>query len=170
MAICTLLCAVSCPDGFYYMPFKESEEGMNAASFYLDGEPFRSESSRSCHMYKDSLGTSFTLTVRCKSDLHSGTYADLHISMQTEPGTQITKDTDYNITGPQPETETETEGTPEEAGFTRISIGNMQAKSGWIRFRSFGGKLAAGNFELAFEDDDFVGHTVLYGNFDARMQ
>lgn len=169
--MCTLLCAVSCPDKFYYMPFKESEKGMNTASFYLDGEPFRSENSRNCHMSTDSLGTYFTLTVRCRSDLHSDTYADLRISMRTDPAKRIKKDSDYTIT-PYIEADplTGTEGTPEEAEYTRISIGGMYARSGWIRFRSFGGKLASGNFELVFEDDDFVEHTVMFGNFDASMQ
>lgn len=160
MAMCTLLCAVSCPDGFYYMPFKESDEGMETASFYLDGEPFRSEGRNHFYASTDTLGNTFSLTSRCRSDLHSGTYADLRISIDLDTLQVISPAKDYQITP-----YTGTEGPQKE--YVRVSIGNMYAKSGWIRFRTFKGKQASGNFEFVFEDEDFVGHTVMFGNFDA---
>lgn len=171
MALCILLCAVQCPQqDLYYMPFKESGNGMNTASFYLDGEPFRSERQAGYHASGDSLGTRFSLTCRCSSDLHSETWADLRISMVPDPGETLSTKKDYRITPyVMPDPAAGIEGTPAETSYARISIGNNYAKSGWIRFRSHKGKYASGNFEFVFEDDDFVEHTVLYGNFDAFM-
>ena len=40
-----ILATSSCQD-MYYMPFKDSDSGKGAASFYLDGEPFKTESNR----------------------------------------------------------------------------------------------------------------------------
>ena len=145
--------------------FRDSSKGLMSVSFRADGVRYECSERSSFYAYTDTLGNTFSLKSRCRSDLHSGIHADLSISIDLDTLQVISPEKDYQITpfiG--------TEDAADEKEYVRIAIGNMYAKSGWIRFRSFKGRQASGNFEFTFEDDDMVEHTVLYGNFDANAQ
>lgn len=166
-----LLCSVRC-SSLYYMPFKETSTGKNAISMYIDGEAFKTvdiDIDTGIRTEMDSLKTKIALCGTVISDHHTGMQADIRMTILVEEGDTLEAGKDYRITE---YTVNDFYNKDEEywnEPHVRMAIGNRYAHEGWVHFRCLTRKIAAGNFEFTFLDDDFVSHSVMYGNFDSMV-
>ena len=142
-----ILATSSCQD-MYYMPFKESDSGKRAASFYLDGEPFKTESDGD--ISTDKSDTKLSISFYCVSDLHTNSSHWIILNVSADEGGSL-GDKDRYIVGHD----------------ATISIGRYHAEEGHITFRKMG-HVISGNFEFSFQDEENNRHHVRYGNFDTK--
>lgn len=146
-ALTYVLVTSSCQD-LYYMPFKESDSGKGAASFYLDGEPFKTESNRVISTEKSD--TTLSIRFYCVSDLHTNSCHWIALNVSADEGGSL-NDKDRYVVGRD----------------ATISIGNYSAEEGYITFRKLG-HVISGNFEFSFQDEENNRYHVRYGNFDTK--
>lgn len=166
-ALCILFCAVDCVErDFYYMPFKETEYGADKVSFYLDGTPYRSAVEQSLTSGTDLANRQFYLGAHCVSETHTGTIADLRISIRLRDGLSFDCREVYEITPYFTLSPYEEDALYWSEPHVRAAVGPFYADEGWIQFRRADGQIYAGNFEISFTDDRGQRHTIRYGNFD----
>ena len=167
-----LLTAVSCEDKFH-MPFKETDEGADKASLYMDGVAMRSfhergylgMSERTTYSWTDEYACVFKSRVGTESD-EQGWY-EVVIDIRTEFPEEINSKIRYKVTPyGKPTNEDEL-----ELYFSQphvwILLDGQPATSGWVEFRSYTTGVASGNFEMDYIDAEGVTHTIRYGNFDS---
>ena len=147
-----LLTVVSCEDKFH-MPFKETDEGADKASLYMDGVAMRSfhergylgMSERTTYSWADEYAFVFKSRVGTESD-EQGWY-------EVTPYGKPTNEDELELYFSQPH--------------VWILLDGQPATSGWVEFRSYTTGVASGNFEMDFIDVDGLPHTIRYGNFDS---
>ena len=146
-ALTYVLATSSCQD-MYYMPFKESDSGKGAASFYLDGEPFKTQRSGDI----DTEKSDSTLTIRfyCVSDMHTNRSHSITLNVYADEGGRLSDKDRYTV-----------------GRDATISIGGYSAEEGHITFRKLG-HVISGNFEFSFTDEENDRHHIKYGNFDTK--
>ena len=142
-----ILATSSCQD-MYYMPFKESDSGKGAASFYIDGEPFRTESNRDISTERSDS----TLSIRfyCVSDMHTNRSHSITLNVYADEGGRLSDKDRYTV-----------------GRDATISIGIYSAEEGHVTFRKLG-HVISGNFEFSFQDEENDRHHIKYGNFDTK--
>lgn len=167
-----LLAANSCENKFH-MPFKETDQGKDKVSFYLDGVGMRSFHQRGyLGMYEQttySWSDSYAYVFKSSAGEEGTGYGwgDIIIDIRTEYPEKICAETRYEVTEYiRPETEDELElyySTPH----LWIFFDGIPASEGWVKFRRYTNGVASGNFEIDFIDSKGVLHTIRYGNFDS---
>ena len=167
-----LLTAVSCEDKFH-MPFKETDEGADKASLYMDGVAMRSfhergylgMSERTTYSWADEYACVFKSRVGTESD-EQGWY-EVVIDIRTEFPEEINSKVRYEVTPySEPSNEEELE-LYFRAPHVWILVNGYPATEGWVEFRSYTTGVASGNFEIDYIDAEGVTHTIRYGNFDS---
>ena len=167
-----LLTAVSCEDKFH-MPFKETDEGTDKASLYMDGVAMRSfhergylgMSERTTYSWADEYAFVFKSRVGTESD-EQGWY-EVVIDIRTEFPEEINSKIRYEVTPySKPTNEDELE-LYFRAPHVWILVNGYPATEGWVEFRSYTTGVASGNFEMDYIDAEGVTHTIRYGNFDS---
>ena len=167
-----LLTAVSCEDKFH-MPFKETVEGNNKVSLYMDGVAMRSfhergylgMAERTTFSWADINAYVFKSWVGAEGADYGGN--SILIDIRREYPEDIRSGVRYEITPySEPSNEEELElyfRTPH----VWILINGYPATEGWVEFRSYTTGVASGNFEMDYIDAEGVTHTIRYGNFDS---
>ena len=154
-----LLAVVSC-EGLYYMPFTETEEGKDAASLYIDGEPFRTQFKSSIHASRtESL---FNMKFLVSSELHDDTRYEVTINIVTDADHPVEAGKQYPITE-QPGSD------PATYPQITLSLDHFRAEEGYLTFRCYG-DISAGNFETVVKDVSGNAHVIRYGNFDVTSR
>lgn len=167
-----LLTAVSCEDKFY-MPFKETDEGNDKVSFYLDGVAMRSfhergylgMSERSTYSWADDYAYVFRSWAGTEGGEYGGN--EIMIDIRTEFPEEINGRIKYEVTPYSKPTNDEELELYFSQPHVWILFNDQPATSGWVEFRSYPTGVASGNFEFDFVDSEGVLHTVRYGNFDS---
>ena len=167
-----MLAVSSCQDKFH-MPFKETDEGNEKVSFYLDGAGMRcSHEHGYLGMHVDtkfSWSDAHAYVFKCYLVEEGSSYrwGEIILDIRTEYPEKITAGTTYEVTEyTKPLTEEDLEAyysTPH----VWLLLNGVPANEGWIKFRSYTKGVASGNFEFDYIDEDRVTHTVRYGNFDS---
>ena len=167
-----LLTAVSCEDKFH-MPFKETDEGNNKVSLYMDGVAMRSfhergylgMAERTTFSWADVNAYVFKSWVGAEGADYGGN--SILIDIRREFPEDIRSGVRYEVTPySEPSNEEELElyfRTPH----VWILINGYPATEGWVEFRSYTTGVASGNFEMDYIDAEGVTHTIRYGNFDS---
>lgn len=169
-AIVLLTSAMSCQDK-YYMPFKETDNGENKVSFYLNGSPYRSNDGMwGGGGYEKTVESwtsrnKFVLEAFCGPE-HINAYDDIRIEVLLDEGLTITKEVDYNVTVREQGLSKEEEALLMETPHVWISFNGIYAESGKVTFRKYTEGIISGNFECDLTDEDGQTHTIRYGNFD----
>lgn len=167
-----LLTAVSCEDKFH-MPFKETDNGSDKVSFYLDGVAMRSfqergylgMSEQSTFSWADDYAYVFEGRAGAEGGGH-GSHR-VRIDIRTEFPAEICPGVRYEVTEyRKPSNEEELDLYFREP-HVWILIDGCPATEGWVEFRSYPLGVASGNFEMDYIDYDGAMHTVRYGNFDS---
>ena len=167
-----LLTAVSCEDKFH-MPFKETDEGNDKVSLYMDGVAMRSfhergylgMAERTTFSWADVNAYVFKSWVGAEGADYGGN--SILIDIRREFPEDICSGVRYKITPySEPSNEEELElyfRTPH----VWILVNGYPATEGWVEFRSYTTRVASGNFEMDYIDAEGVTHTIRYGNFDS---
>ena len=167
-----LLTAVSCEDKFH-MPFKETDEGNNKVSLYMDGVAMRSFHERgylgmaekTTFSWADVNAYVFKSWVGAEGADYGGN--SIMIDIRREYPEDIRSGIRYEVTPySEPSNEEELE-LYFRAPHVWILINGYPATEGWVEFRSYTTRVASGNFEMDYIDAEGVTHTVRYGNFDS---
>ena len=148
LSILAYVLTISSCEDMYYMPFKESDTGKGAASFYLDGEPFKTQ--RSGDIDTEKSDNALTIRLYCVSDLHTNNSHWIALNVSADEGGNL-DDKDRYVVGRD----------------ATVSIGNYSAEEGYITFRKLG-HVISGNFEFSFTDEENDRHHIKYGNFDTK--
>ena len=165
-----LLSAMSCQDK-YYMPFKETDNGENKISFYLNGSPYRSNDGNwggggyEKNVESWTSRNRFILEAHCGPE-HIDDYDVIRIEILIDEGQTIAKETDYNVTVHEDSLAKEDEALQKETPHVWISFNGIYADAGKVRFRKYTQGVISGNFECDLTDEDGNTHTIRYGNFD----
>lgn len=165
-----LLGAMSCQDK-YYMPFKETDNGENKISFYLNGSPYRSnDGSWGGGGYEKTVKSwtsrnRFVLEAHCGPE-HIDDYDEIRIEILIDEGQTIKKETDYNVTACEYGLTEEEEALRKETPHVWISFNGIYAVTGKVTFRKYTEGIISGNFECDLTDEEGQTHTIRYGNFD----
>ena len=148
LSILAYVLTISSCEDMYYMPFKESDTGKGAASFYLDGEPFKTQ--RSGDIDTEKSDNALTIRLYCVSDLHTNRSHRIYIHVSADNEGSLTDDGRYNV-----------------GQNATIIIDGYPAEEGHITFRELG-HVISGNFEFSFTDEENDRHHIKYGNFDTK--
>ena len=167
-----LLTAVSCEDKFL-MPFKETDEGNDKVSLYMDGVAMRSFHERgylgmaekTTFSWADVNAYVFKSWVGAEGADYGGN--SIMIDIRREFPEDIRSGVRYEVTPySEPSNEEELE-LYFRAPHVWILINGDPATEGWEEFRSYTTGVASGNFEMDYIDAEGVTHTIRYGNFDS---
>lgn len=171
IALCMVGILSGCDD-FYYMPFKETDNGRGKLSLYLDGKPYCSQ--EPTYNNNGSNGTvssslsefQFSLYGKCGPEGTYG-YDNISIDIRIDSTSRFESGQEYYITR-HPSLDN-ADGTPAEgpSSYVYISFNGRYAEKGSITFRKMEDGVASGNFEFDFKDFEGVSHTIRYGNFDS---
>ena len=167
-----LLTAVSCEDKFH-MPFKETDEGNDKVSLYMDGVAMRSfhergylgMAERTTFSWADVNAYVFKSWIGAEGADYGGN--SFLIDIRREFPEDIRSGVRYEVTPySEPSNEEELE-LYFRAPHVWILINGYPATEGWVEFRSYTTGVASGNFEMDYIDAEGVTHTIRYGNFDS---
>ena len=167
-----LLTAVSCEDKFH-MPFKETDEGNDKVSLYMDGVAMRSfhergylgMAERTTFSWADVNAYVFKSWIGAEGADYGGN--SILIDIRREFPEDIRSGVRYEVTPySEPSNEEELE-LYFRAPHVWILINGYPATEGWVEFRSYTTGVASGNFEMDYIDAEGITHTIRYGNFDS---